>query len=31
MPVRRLPVHPNPEQIHRQAKELLRAIQAGET
>ena len=31
MPFRRLPVHPNPEQIHRQAKELLRAIHAGET
>lgn len=29
--LRRLPVHPNPEQIHRQAKELLRAIHAGET
>lgn len=30
MPVRRLPVRPDPEQIHRQAKELLRAIQAGD-
>jgi hypothetical protein len=28
--VRRLPVRPDPEQIHRQAKELLRAIRAGE-
>jgi hypothetical protein len=30
MPVRRLPVRPDPEQIHRQAKELLRAIHAGD-
>jgi hypothetical protein len=30
MPVRRLPVRPDPEQIHRQARELLRAIQAGD-
>ena len=30
MPVRRLPVHPNSDQIHRQAKELLRALHAGE-
>src|SRR5688500_3834969 len=28
MPVRRLPVRPDPDQLHRQAKELLRAIQA---
>jgi ankyrin repeat protein len=26
MPVRRLPVRPDPEQLHRQAKEFLRAI-----
>jgi hypothetical protein len=31
MPVRRLPVRPDPEQLHRQAKELLRAIRAGDT
>jgi hypothetical protein len=30
MPVRRLPVRPNLEQLHRQAKELLRAIRAGD-
>jgi hypothetical protein len=30
MPVRRLPVRPNLDQIHRQAKELLRAIHAGD-
>jgi hypothetical protein len=30
MPVRRLPVRPDPEQLQRQAKELLRAIHAGE-
>jgi hypothetical protein len=30
MPVRRLPVHPDSEQLHRQAKELLRAIHAGD-
>jgi hypothetical protein len=30
MPVRRLPVRPDPEQLHRQAKELLRAIRAGD-
>jgi hypothetical protein len=30
MPVRRLPVRPDSEQLHRQAKELLRAIHAGE-
>ena len=30
MPSRRLPVRPDPEQLHRQAKELLRAIQAGD-
>ncbi len=30
MPVRRLPVRPDPEQLHRHAKELLRAIHAGE-
>lgn len=30
MPFRRLPVHPDPEQLHRQAKELLRAIHAGD-
>jgi hypothetical protein len=29
MPVRRLPVRPDPDQIKRQAKELLRAIHAG--
>src|SRR4051812_50027889 len=28
MPVRRLPVRPDLEQLHRQAKELLRAIHA---
>jgi hypothetical protein len=30
MPVRRLPVQPDLEQLHRQAKELLRAIHAGD-
>ena len=30
MPVARLPVRPDLEQIHRQAKELLRAIHAGD-
>jgi hypothetical protein len=30
MPVRRLPVRPDPEQLHRQAKELLRAIHGGD-
>ena len=30
MAVRRLPVRPDLEQIHRQAKELLRAIHAGD-
>jgi len=30
MPVRRLPVRPNLDQLHRQARELLRAIHAGE-
>jgi hypothetical protein len=30
MPSRRLPVHPDPEQLHRQAKEFLRAIHAGD-
>src|ERR1041385_8367111 len=30
MPVRRLPVRPDSEQLHRQAKELLRAIHAGD-
>jgi hypothetical protein len=30
MPVRRLPVRPHLEQLHRQAKELLRAIHAGD-
>ena len=30
MPVRRLPVKPDLEQLHRQAKELLRAIHAGD-
>src|SRR5262252_9624078 len=30
MPVRRLPVRPNFDQLHRQARELLRAIHAGE-
>jgi hypothetical protein len=30
MPVRRLPIQPDPEQLHRQAKELLRAIHAGD-
>lgn len=30
MPFRRLPVHPNSAQIHRQAKEMLRAIHAGD-
>ena len=30
MPVRRLPVRPDLEQCHRQAKELLRAIHAGD-
>ena len=31
MPVRRLPVRPNLEQLHRQAKELLDAIHAGDS
>ena len=31
MPVRRLPVRPDLEQLHRQAKELLRAIHTGDT
>ena len=31
MPVRRLPVRPDPRQIHRQAKELLRAVHAGDS
>jgi hypothetical protein len=30
MPLRRLPVRPNLDQLHRQAKELLRAIDAGD-
>jgi hypothetical protein len=30
MPVRRLPVKPDLEQLHRQAKDLLRAIHAGD-
>jgi hypothetical protein len=30
MPVRRLPVRPDLEQLHRQAKELLHAIRAGD-
>ena len=30
MPVRRLPVRPDLEQLHRQAKELLRAIHVGD-
>ena len=30
MPVRRLPVRPDLEQLHRQAKELLRALHAGD-
>jgi hypothetical protein len=30
MPVRRLPVRPDLDQLHRQAKELLRAIHAGD-
>ena len=30
MPVRRLPVRPDPEQLHRQARELLRAVRAGD-
>jgi len=30
MPSRRLPVRPDQEQLHRQAKELLRAIHAGD-
>jgi hypothetical protein len=30
MPVRRLPVRPDLEQLHRQAKELLGAIHAGD-
>ena len=30
MPVRRLPVRPDPDQLHRQAKDLLRAIHAGD-
>jgi hypothetical protein len=31
MPVRRLPVRPDPEDLKRQADELLRAIRAGDT
>lgn len=31
MPVRQLPIRPDLEQLHRQAKELLRAIHAGDT
>jgi len=31
MPVRRLPVRPDLDQLHRQAKDLLRAIHAGDT
>ncbi len=30
MPVRRLPVRPDPEQLHSQTRELLRAIRAGD-
>ena len=30
MPVRRLPVRPDLDQLHRQAKELLRAVHAGD-
>src|SRR5687768_8023237 len=30
MPIRRLPVRPDLEQLHRQAKEFLRAIRAGD-
>ena len=30
MPIRRLPVRPDLEQLHRQAKEFLRAIHAGD-
>jgi hypothetical protein len=30
MPVRRLPVRPDLDQLHRQAKELLRDIHAGD-
>jgi hypothetical protein len=30
MPVRRLPVRPNLDQVHRQAKEFLRALHAGD-
>jgi hypothetical protein len=30
MPVRRLPVRPNLDQLHRQAKEFVRAIHAGD-
>src|SRR5438874_894803 len=30
MPVRRLPVRPDLDQLHRQAKELLRGIHAGD-
>ena len=30
MPVRRLPVRPDLDQLHRQAKELLRALRAGD-
>jgi hypothetical protein len=30
MPVRRLPVRPDLDQLHRQAKELLRAVRAGD-
>ena len=31
MPVRRLPVRPDLDQLHRQAKELLRAIHGGDS
>src|SRR5262245_38579994 len=30
MPVRRLPVRPDPKQLQRQAKEFLRAVRAGD-
>ena len=30
MSVRRLPVRPDPEQLHRQAKEFLRGIHSGD-
>ena len=30
MPVRRLPVRPDLDQLHRQAKEFLKAIHAGD-